>query len=216
MSKKPAKRHIKKLAAARKPASGQAGAGARAARPGVMTVDPSIEKAVQKVFFGYVIRMMLTLFLTILTAIVVVHFVKVDKSLAPGMVFMSVMLGLVLSYRRGVAQVFLEIRKLGSERLAQHRYADAVFALEHFHRMGNMGFDKDGRAHYELMLAYQGMGQQARASDMATWLTKYRGRSTYAAKLVKGHQSEIAPAADQDLSRPQDPANIEESEAPKQ
>ncbi len=216
MSKKPAKRHIKKISPAKKSPNNLPGSVPNASSPGVMKVDPSIEKAIQKVFFGYVIRMMLTLFLTILTAIIVVHFVKADKTLTPGIVFMSVMLGLVFSYRRGVAQVFLEVRKLGSERLAQRRYADAVFALEHFHRIGNMGFDRDGRAHYELMLAYHGMGQADRAKNMAEWLTKYRSRSQYTAKLVASSGTATVIAEDQESVRAPEDASTADSAAPRQ
>ncbi len=216
MSKKPAKRHIKKMSTSKKAPNSQAGTATRSTRPGVMTVDPSIEREVQKVFTGYLIHMAITLLITMLVALLIVHIAKMEKSIGPGVVFMSVMLGLLFTYRRGVAQVFKEVRKLGSNRLSQRRYADAVFALEHFHRMGNMGFDKDGGAHYDLMLAYQGMGQKERAADMATWLTKYRARSPYTAKLAAAATLVPDPSLDQESPRVGDVVNTEDSEAPKQ
>ncbi len=154
-------------------------------KPGQVTPAPETPREVMKVFTGYWLRMLLTLLLTLLSAALIAFAAHLAHSLWPALLFMSALFGLLVSSRRGLVATFEKLRALGEGKLKQHRYADAVYILENFHRMGNMGFDKDGRAHYLLMLAYSSMGETERAAGIADWLQRYRSKSEYAASLAK-------------------------------
>lgn len=160
-----------------------------ASRPGVTILDPLTEKAVNSLFYGLLKRLAITTVVMIVVGLIVSAIAKFAHTPAAPVIFLSILLGVAIAYHRGVDTVFEGVRKIGIEKLAQKRYADALFALENFHRMGNMGRDRDGEAHYYLMQTYLATGETARAADIAQWLGKNRKRSPWAAKAAQENTS---------------------------
>ncbi len=160
-----------------------------ASRPGVTTLDPLTEKAVNGLFLGLLKRLAITCVVMLVVGLIVSAIAKYAHTPAAPVIFLSILLGVAIAYHRGVDAVFEGVRQIGIEKLNQKRYADALFALENFHRVGNMGRDRDGEAHYYLMQTYLATGETDKASDIANWLGKNRKRSPWAIKAAQDNAS---------------------------
>ena len=160
-----------------------------ASRPGVTTLDPLTEIAVNKLFLGLLRRLAITCVVMLVVGLIVSTIAKYAHTPAAPVIFLSILLGIAIAYHRGVDAVFEGVRKIGIEKLNQKRYADALFALGNFHRVGNMGRDRDGEAHYYLMQTYLAMGDAAKAAEIAAWLHKNRKRSPWTAKAAQGNST---------------------------
>ncbi len=123
--------------------------------------------------------MLITILVMAVVAAAVITIAGATKNSGIGVFFLSVVFGLLISFWRRVGMAFTAVRQLGIERWKQRRYADAVYALEHFHRVGNMSFDANGEAHYYLTLAYLELGQNAKAIEIEAWMRRHRPRSTF-------------------------------------
>ena len=88
-------------------------------------------------------------------------------------------------YWRGQVRLSNRILRLGKEKFEQKRYGDARTVLEYFHRVGNMGFDVEGEAHYYLVLVYIGLDDLTRAESVAVWLRSHRSRYAWAEKAAR-------------------------------
>ena len=155
----------------------------RPAREGVKAPSPGIANEVNKVFLGYLKGLAISLVVFGGTAVAVVFAAHVSKSISPVLFLVSVLLGTLLAYKRGMDRTFRQLLELGRQKLQQRLYADAAYVLEQFHKKGNMGFDRTGEAHYLLWQAYKGMGETLKAEETEVWLKKNRPRSIYLAKL---------------------------------
>ena len=154
-------------------------------RPGSLTLDSKTEKEVNGLFMTLFRRLIITCVIMLLIGLVCTLFAKQARLTAAPVIFFSILLGVSIAYHRGVDKVFSGIKQIGKDRLQEKRYADAVFALDNFHRMGNMGIDRDGEAHYMLMKAYEGLHDTVKTDEIAAWLRKHRSRSQWTAKIDK-------------------------------
>lgn len=109
------------------------------------------------------------------------------KSLPPYMALVT--FAIVFPFVRGAARVFAQIKQAGRQRCEQRRFADAQFALEYFHRFGQMSFDPDGEAHYFLTRAYLGLGEFQQAGQMARWMQRHRRKSEWTRKAQDAVQT---------------------------
>ncbi len=153
-------------------------------RPGVLTFDPGTEKEINSLFFRLLKRLGITVIVMMCSAIAVITLARATHNIAYGVFFCSVLIGLLISFWRNVERVFAALKALGIQRQTQRRYADAAYILEHFHRLGNMSFDRDGEAHYYLTLAYLGLNQSERANQMVAWLKRNRSGGPYAGRAA--------------------------------
>lgn len=154
-------------------------------RVGVTSVDPETEQAVNRLFMRLIRRVALTCGIMFATGWLVTWVAKSSHAVSVPVIYYAILLGVAIVYYRGVEQVFADVRQLGIEKLKQRRYADAVFALENFHRVGNMNRDRTGEAHYYLMQAYRGMGQTEKATEARDWLQKHRSKSEWATRATQ-------------------------------
>ena len=161
-------------------------------RVGAGALDPETEKAVNRLFLRLVRRVALTCAVMLVTGWLVTLVTKTSKSASAPVIYYAILLGVAIVYQRGVEQVFTQVRQMGIEKLKQRRYADAVFALENFHRLGNMNRDRTGEAHYYLMQAYQGTGQMEKASEVREWLQKHRPKSEWTLRAVQENALSVA------------------------
>lgn len=154
-------------------------------RTGSASLDPETEKAVNRLFLRLVRRVALTCAVMLATGWLVTWATKSSHAASAPVIYYAILLGVAIVYYRGVEQVFTQVRQMGIEKLKQRRYADAVFALENFHRLGNMNRDRTGEAHYYLMQAYQGMGQTEKAVEILAWLQKHRANTEWTLRAAK-------------------------------
>lgn len=137
------------------------------------TLDPALETQTKQVVGRFVVRMG---FVFVLVGIVsswgaaLTHAQGFTAQIIP----ILAAVGVMLPFQRGLYRLAQQFKQLGREKVTQHRYADARFVLDYFHRFGTMSLDMDGEAHYYLTLACIGLGELDRARQMATWLQKYR------------------------------------------
>lgn len=153
-------------------------------RPRSNTLDPNIEKEVNALFIGLMRRLLITCAIMLVLGLLSTGLAKSAHATAAPIIFLSILLGVTIAYHRGVDKVFEGVKQIGIDKLRQKRYADAAFALENFHRVGNMGRDRQGEAHYYLMQAYQGMGNTEKVAEIAAWLQKHRTRSEWTKKAT--------------------------------
>lgn len=153
-------------------------------RPGAITLDPKTKKEVDGLFMSLFRRLMITCAIMLIIGLICTLFAKQARMTAAPVIFFSILLGVSIAYHRGVDKVFSGVKQLGKEKLEQKRYADAVFALDYFHRVGNMGLDRDGEAHYLLMTAYEGLHDTVKTTEIAAWMRKHRARSPWTAKIA--------------------------------
>jgi hypothetical protein len=151
-------------------------------RSGSATLDPKTEKEINSLFIGLMRRLLIACAIMLVLGIISTGLTKSAHAPAAPVIFLSILLGVTIAYHRGVDRVFEGVKQIGVDRLRQKRYADAAFALENFHRVGNMGRDRQGEAHYYLMQAYQGLGNTDKAAEIAAWLRKNRKRSEWTKK----------------------------------
>ena len=154
-------------------------------KAGSTSLDPEMEKAVNRLFLRLIRRVALTCAVMLVTGWLVTWATKSSHAASAPVIYYAILLGVAIVYQRGVEQVFTQVRQLGIEKLKQRRYADAVFALDNFHRLGNMNRDRTGEAHYYLMQAYQGMGQTEKATEIRDWLQKHRAKSEWATRAIQ-------------------------------
>ena len=192
MSKRPARpKHRQNSASPHRPAESSAPG------PGVAVLDPATEREINGLFLALLKRLGMTVIIMMVSSIGVIAVAHASRNAAIGVFFLSVLIGLLISFWRNVERVFQAVKSLGIERQKRRRYADAAYALEHFHRLGNMSFDRDGEAHYYLMLAYLGLNQVDRATAMVDWLRRHRSRFPYADRAAQavaaaGHAAQQA------------------------
>jgi hypothetical protein len=177
MSRRPARTKHKTVKSATRPSKD-----APADGPGVLTLDLATEKEINGLFLALLKRLALTIVIMMITSVGVITLAHATRSAAIAVFFMSVLVGLLISFWRNVEKAFVAVKQLGIARQQQRRYADAAYALEYFHRLGNMSFDKDGEAHYHLALAYLGLNQPEKAEQMAEWLKRHRSNSPFATR----------------------------------
>lgn len=151
--------------------------------PEARTLDPTVEAAIMRLLRRFLLRTAIVFLLVAFLSTYLPSLLHIPPNGALAVVFISAF-GVMIPYWKGLNNVFREILRLGREKLAQRRYADARHALEYFHKLGNMGFDLDGEAHYHLMLAYLGLGELDKAQKMTEWLQKYRKRFPWAEKAA--------------------------------
>ena len=142
-----------------------------------------LKHEVDVIFFAYIIRMTVTLLLSLIMSLVIVKLFKVAQVQVIWVVFMSLLLGIVFTFRRGVQPVFTRLLTLAKARMQLNRYGDVIYILKNFHNFGNQQFDKDGEAHFLLMMAYKEAGEPEKAEAMRKWIIRGRPRSSYAARL---------------------------------
>jgi hypothetical protein len=137
------------------------------------TLDPALEAQTKQVVGRFVVRMALVFVLVGVVSswgAVLTHARGFTAQIIP----ILAAVGVMLPFQRGLYRLAQQFKQLGREKVAQHRYADARFVLDYFHRFGTMSLDMDGEAHYYLTLACIGLGDLDRARQMADWLQKYR------------------------------------------
>ena len=154
-----------------------------ARRPGSATLDPKTEKEINALFIGLMRRLLITCAIMLVLGLITTGIAKSSHAAAAPVIFLSILLGITIAYHRGVDRVFDGVKQIGIDRLRQKRYADAAYALENFHRVGNMGRDRQGEAHYYLIQAYQGLGNADKAAEIAAWMRKHRARSSWTKKM---------------------------------
>lgn len=152
-------------------------------------VQPTFDTAqelkheVDVIFFAYIIRMTVTLLLCLIMSLVIVKVFKLAHLQVVWVVFMSLLLGIVFTFRRGVQPVFTRLLALAKARMQLKRYGDVIYILKNFHNFGNQQFDKDGEAHFLLMMAYKEAGEPEKADAMRKWIIRGRPKSRYATQL---------------------------------
>lgn len=144
---------------------------------------PELKHEVDVIFFAYIIRMTVTLLLCLTLSLIIVKIFKVANVQVVWVVFMSMIFGLVFTFRRGVQPVFTRLLSLAKKKMQLKRYGDVIYILQNFHHFGNQRFDREGEAHYLLMLAYIEAGQPDKGTVMRDWIIRRRPRSSYAVQL---------------------------------
>lgn len=151
------------------------------AQPAPDVLDPSVDATIQKMIVRFLIR---TAFLFLIVSVLATYLPLVfhlPVGVAQYALFVAAF-GVMIPFWKGISRIFDEVLRMGKEKVAKRRFADARVALEYFHRVGNMGFDMEGEGHYYLILAYLGLGEIAQAEAMTSWLKKHRKRYPWAEK----------------------------------
>lgn len=141
-------------------------------------------KQISKMVMGFMGRILMTFFVIAIVIEIGITQAKVSQPNAMMLVTVATF-GIMFPFVRGAGKVFKEILRIGIERLAQRKYADAEFVLEYFHRFGQMSFDPTGKAHYHLVRALLGLGNVDRARMMVAWMQKHRRRNDWTPKAAE-------------------------------
>ena len=158
-------------------------------------MDPATGREINRLFLTLLRRLATTVLIMAVVSAVMITTVRPTRNVSVGVVFLSIVLGLLISFWRRVEVVFKEVKQIGMDKWKLRRYADAAFALEHFHRVGNMSFDRDGEAHYFLVLCYLQLGQNDKAMEIEAWMRRGRPSSEYtvcATAAISGSPAETA------------------------
>src|SRR5579884_254476 len=147
------------------------------------TLHPALEAELKRLFSGFFKRMLVLFLLVGVVTTFAVAALRLPPTTGMAVQFAAAF-GVILPYWRGIDRISKYIKQIGRDRVNQRRFADARYALEYFHRLGNMSLDIDGEAHYYLMLAYLGLDDLERARQMVTWLQKNRPRSKWPEKAA--------------------------------
>lgn len=150
----------------------------------ITTLDPAVEAQLRGIIWRFTFRSLLTFFLVVVVITFAASTLHLSPDIGKSVMFLGAF-GAVFPYWRNLARAFSTILQTGKDKLAQHRYADARYALEYFHRTGNMRFDWDGEAHFYLTLAYLGLEEMEKAEEMVAWLQKYRKKSDWKDKAAR-------------------------------
>ncbi len=154
---------------------------APSALPPSLTPDPAVAGQIRRLLWGFVLR---TLALFVLVAVITSLATVVGHLPQRGaqIILFASIFGVTVPFWRGLDRVARRIQQRGHEFVEARRYADGRVALEFFHRVGNMGLDRDGEAHFDLVRAHIGLGDLETAETLADWLTRHRPKSKAAAK----------------------------------
>ena len=142
-------------------------------KPVDTTPDPALEKQITKLVSAFMVRILISFFIVALLIEYGIRQAKVSPQNTLPLIAAATF-GIMFPFVRGAAKVFKEIKRLGIERLEKRKYADAQFALDYFHRFGQMSFDPTGEAHYHLIRAHIGLGNMEKARDLVVWMQKHR------------------------------------------
>ena len=146
------------------------------------TLDPAAQKQVNRLFCAHLQRVATLLLGLMVTAIILVDITHSSRSATVPMMFFSALVAIILYFPISVNKLFGAIKAIGREHAQKRRYADAVYALENFHRIGNMSLDPDGEAHYYLTESYLGLDKRVQAEEIMQWLLRHRKKSEWTPK----------------------------------
>lgn len=136
---------------------------------------PVINEAADRVLGRIIIRYGLATMALLVLMTVVMTLVNV---LVPGPLHRFLdMVGLLivmLPFFAGMNKLFAARLALGRDLVEQKRWGEAVAALDPFAGPTQRFLDKTGEAHYLLSLAFQGIGDSARAESARVFVRRHR------------------------------------------
>ncbi len=145
------------------------------------TLDPVFEKQIISLIKRFTVRSLLSSAIILaMCEYALQHSSRPREVLLPYALVSA--FAVAFPYVRAASHTFREIKQLGIKRFQLRKLADAKFALEYFHRFGQMSFDRDGEAHYYLIRTLIGLGEIDTAVKMDLWLQKHRSKFEWAAK----------------------------------
>jgi hypothetical protein len=157
------------------------------ARAANTTLDPEFEKLIISLIKRFTVRSLLSSAIILaMCEYALQHSARPREVLLPYALVSA--FAVAFPYVRAASHTFREIKQLGIKRFQMRKLADAQFALEYFHRFGQMSFDRDGEAHYYLIRTLIDLGNLDTALKMDLWVQKHRSKFEWAGKSASAVQ----------------------------
>ena len=159
-------------------------------RPGAVLVDTAFEKQIIDLIKRFTGRSLLSsAVILIMCEYALQHSSRPREVLLPYATVSA--FAVAFPYVRGASRTFKEIKQLGIRQFKAQKFADARFALDYFHRFGQMSFDRDGEAHFYLIRANIRLGDIETAKNLDLWMQKHRSKFDWAAKSTAAVQDAL-------------------------